>query len=72
MRLYLTFGTTHGALQAERILKASGIEALIVPKPAAIHGPCGLAVRLREADGAPALAALAVAGHEPRQQVRLP
>lgn len=72
MRLYLTFGTTYGALKAERVLRGAGVGADVVPKPAAIRGACGLAVGVAEAAREQALAALDAAGHRPRQQVILP
>ena len=72
MRLFLTFGTTHGALRAERILRDAGLASEVVPKPAAIRGACGLAVRLRAECRDTALRALAAARHPPRQQALLP
>jgi hypothetical protein len=72
VRLFLTFGTTHGALRAERVLVAAGLAPEVVPKPAAIRGSCGLAVRLDPAEAAAARAALAAAGHAPRQEALLP
>ncbi|HVB10320.1 MAG TPA: DUF3343 domain-containing protein [Bacillota bacterium] len=72
MRLFLTFGTTHGAMRAERILRTAGLAPEVVPKPAGIRGSCGVAVRLAPACRAAALVALAAAGHLPRQETLLP
>lgn len=71
MRLYLTFGTTYGALRAEALLQAAAIPCAVVPKPPAIRGACGLAVRLACADAPRALKALGAAHHAPRQSVTL-
>ena len=46
VRLYLTFGSTHGALRAESLLRSAAISCGIVPKPREIRGACGLAVRI--------------------------
>ncbi len=72
MRLYLTFGSTYGALRAEALLREAGLPCTIVPKPREVRGACGLAVRLELADGDAAQAALERGQHPPRQQVRLP
>ena len=72
MRLYLTFGTTYGALRAESLLQQAGLSCEVVPKPREIRGSCGLAVRLPLADRDAALAALQSGRHAPRQQVSLP
>ncbi len=72
MRLYLTFGTTYGALRAESLLQQAGLACEVVPKPREIRGSCGLAVRLALADSEAAVAALRGARHAPRQQVSLP
>jgi hypothetical protein len=72
VRLFLTFGSTHGALRAERILLNAGLAPAVVPKPAAIRGSCGMAVRLDAACRAAALDALAKAGHPARQEALLP
>ena len=68
---YLTFGSTHGALKAEATLTSAGIRAQVVPKPTAIRGACGLAVRVRDADAPRALDVLARAQWPPRQAVTL-
>lgn len=72
MRLYLTFGTTYGALRAEGVLGQAGLACDIVPKPREIRGSCGLAVRVSGGDAGSALAALKAAHHSPRQQAELP
>lgn len=72
MRLYLTFGSTYGALRAESLLIAAGIACGIVTKPFEIRGACGLAVRLEPGDAGRALATLATAHHPARQQATLP
>ena len=72
MRLYLTFGTTYGALRAEGLLHAAGLDCEIVPKPREIRGSCGLAVRLALIDAEAGLAALERGHHAPRQQAHLP
>jgi hypothetical protein len=71
VRLYVTFGSTYGALRAESLLRAAAISCGIVPKPREIRGSCGLAVRIDLDDAEPALAILAAAHHCPRQQVTL-
>ncbi len=71
MRLYLTFGSTYGALRAESLLRGAAISCDIVPKPREIRGACGLAVRIDVDNAEPALATLAAAHHSPRQQVTL-
>lgn len=71
MRLYLTFGTTYGALRAEALLQAAAIPCAVVPKLPAICGACSLAVRLACADPPRAREALGAAQHAPRQSVTL-
>ena len=70
--VYLTFGSTHGALKAEAILTSVGIRVKVVPKPPAIRGACGLAVRVPEPDASHALDVLTGAKWLPRQTLRLP
>ena len=72
MRLYLTFGSTYGALRAEALLLAAAISCGIVPKPREIRGACGLALRMDLHDAERALATLAAAHHPARQQATLP
>ena len=72
MRLYLTFGSTYGALRAEDLLREAGVACEIVPKPREIRGACGLAVRLARGDADHALNALERAHHPARQRVQLP
>ena len=71
MFLYLTFGSTHGALRAEALLRSSAVDCRIVPKPRAIRGSCGLALRVSLAEAEHALAVLEADGHPPRQQAHL-
>jgi len=71
VRLYLTFGSTHGALRAESLLLAGGVACEVVPKPREIRGSCGLAVRTQAADADRAHALLVAAHHPARQQATL-
>lgn len=46
----LTFENTHGAMSAEKILKASQIKNTVMPTPTHITKSCGLSIRFDEID----------------------
>lgn len=54
----LGFSTTHEALDAEALLKASGASVAPVPAPAALSAKCGIALRLSLEDEERAIEAL--------------
>ncbi|MGE5589937.1 MAG: DUF3343 domain-containing protein [Bacillota bacterium] len=70
--LYMTFGSTHATLKAERALRGGAASFRVVQKPEVIRGGCGLAIRVAPSDSAVVLERLRKAGLEPRQQVLLP
>lgn len=39
------FNSTHRVMQAESLLKAAGLEILLIPAPRALATDCGLAIR---------------------------
>lgn len=67
-RVYFLFRSTHDTLKAESLLKAAGMAAKVVMKPAAIRSDCGLAVRAALADREQALSVLGTAGLPPRSE----
>lgn len=59
----ITFPSVFSAYRAEKVLKAAGIAAELIPVPRELSGCCeGLAARLAGADVAGAAAALRAAG----------
>ena len=59
----ITFPSVHNALWAEKVLKAAGIAAALIPIPRELSGSCeGLAAKLAGEDVAGAAAALTAAG----------
>jgi len=70
--LYMTFGSTHATLKAERALSGGAAPFRVVQKPEVIRGGCGLAIRISAADSGVVLERLQSAGMRPRQQVLLP
>lgn len=70
--LYMTFGSTHATLKAERALRGGAVPFRVVQKPEVIRGGCGLAIRVAASDSAAVLERLQTAGLAPRQQVLLP
>lgn len=57
-----TFGSTHQALRAEKVLLAAQIEAQVIPVPRRISSLCGLAVQVDTARRQEAQEALEAAG----------
>jgi hypothetical protein len=59
----ITFPSVFSAYRAEKVLKAAGIAAELIPVPRELSGSCeGLAARLAGGDVAAAAAALKAAG----------
>jgi hypothetical protein len=44
------FHTTSSAFRAERVLRAAGLEAKLIPTPREFSSDCGMALRFRWAD----------------------
>jgi hypothetical protein len=68
--VYMTFGSTHGAFRAEKLLASRGIPSRVVPKPVQIPGPCGTAVVVADDVLDAALGALRELRVPPRQVLR--
>lgn len=59
----ITFPSVFASFRAEKVLKAAGIAADLIPVPRQLTGSCeGLAAKLTEGDVPRAAAALAAAG----------
>ena len=41
MLLLATYASSHGALQAEKSLKAAGLQIELIPVPRQVHSSCG-------------------------------
>ena len=41
MLLLATYASSHGALQAERLLKAAGLQVELIPVPRQVRSSCG-------------------------------
>lgn len=61
-RAVFTFGSTHHALKAEKILRAAQIRAEVIPVPRRISSLCGLAVQVDKISREEAKKALETAG----------
>jgi N-acyl-L-homoserine lactone synthetase len=46
----VTFHTTHAAFRAEKLLKAAGLAAKLIPAPRKISADCAIALRLSASD----------------------
>ncbi len=46
MELVLTFSSTRGSIQAERLLLDGGVDARAMPLPSSIRAGCGIALRI--------------------------
>lgn len=57
-----TFGGTHEAMAAERILKGASVPARCIPKPEQLGGGCGIALRIEPSKAAAAEEILTAAG----------
>ncbi len=57
----LVYSTSH-AIQAERVLKAAGLPAKLIPTPRHLSSDCGSAIRVAAADQEASTAALDQAG----------
>lgn len=60
--IVFTFLTTYNAICGERALLDAGLAARVMPRPSALGQGCGICLRVDEADGKRAEAALASAG----------
>ena len=58
----LTFYSTHHALAAEKLLKASGLRQTVIPTPRELSGNCGISIRIDAADADRARSLLDEAG----------
>jgi hypothetical protein len=56
--LIVIFHNTHEAIMGERRLLDSGLEARVMPVPAALGKSCGIALRIAEAEADKALCVL--------------
>ena len=46
----ITFENTHGAISGESILKAIGINVVVMPTPTFITKSCGISLKVKEED----------------------
>jgi len=62
----LLFTTIHDVMRAEKLLKQAALWRDLIPTPRQLSSDCGMALELRAADLAAALAHLIVGGPRPR------
>lgn len=70
MEFIMTFGSTHGALKAETVLKRSGVPFRLLPAPKPLAEHCALVISVEAPELDRATRVLTDAGTSPREVYR--